>query len=312
MPSSAGALIVVDWGTTRLRAMLLDQDGRLVAEAESGEGIGALAGRHEDVLEGLIAAWPKVPAILAGMIGSRQGWHEAPYVACPADALMLAAKAIRFTTGRGRAVAIVPGLLLRDPRRDGDVIRGEETQIVGLIGREPGFRGISIHPGTHSKWVAIADGTITSFQTFLTGEMFDLLARVSFLRHSVASDGRDLSAVPDFALAVRRMAEEGLPFLAAIFSVRVRQLLDNVAREDNLAYLSGLVIGGEIAAARSAGWLTAGEAVRIVGARSLARAYAGALTIVGQSAETLDGGEMVRLGLVRLARAIGFLEPGQS
>jgi len=307
-PSSAGALIAVDWGTTRLRAMLLDQDGGPIAEAESGEGIGALAGRHENVFEGLIAAWPKVPAILAGMIGSRQGWREAPYVACPADASMLATNAIRFTTERGRDVAIVPGLMLRDPRRDGDVIRGEETQIVGLIGHEPAFRGISIHPGTHSKWAAIADRTITRFQTFLTGEIFDLLARVSFLRHSVASDGRDLSAVPDFALAVRRTAEEGLPFLAAIFSVRVRQLLKNVAREDNLAYLSGLVIGGEIAAARSAGWLTAGEAVRIVGSRSLASAYARAFTIVGQPTEALDGGEMVRLGLVHLARTIGFLK----
>jgi len=198
--------------------------------------------------------------------------------------------------------------MLRDPSRDGDVIRGEEAQAIGLIGREPGFRGISIHPGTHSKWVVIADGTITGFQTFLTGELFDLLARTSFLRHSVASDGRDLSVVPDFALAVRRTTEEGLPFLAAIFSVRVRQLLDNVAPDDNLAYLSGLVIGGEIAAARSTGWLTAGEAVRIVGSRSLARAYARAFTIVGQPAEALDGGEMVRLGLVRLARTIGFLK----
>ena len=219
----------------------------------------------------------------------------------------LAANTLRFETKRGRAVAIVPGLMLRDPHRDGDVIRGEETQVVGLIEHEPGFAGIAVHPGTHSKWVTIADGAITGFQTFLTGEIFDLLARVSFLRHSVAADGRDLAAVPDFALAVRRTAEEGLPFLAAIFSVRVRQLLDNVAREDNLAYLSGLVIGGEIAAARSAGWLKAGEPIRIVGARSLARAYAGAFAIVGQPAEARDGGEMVRGGLVRLARAIGFL-----
>ena len=98
-------------------------------------------------------------------------------------------------------------------------------------------------------------GAITDFQTYLTGEMFELLSRHSFLRHSVADDGRDLSAVPDFALAVRRTAKEGLPFLAAIFSVRSRQLLDAVAREDNLAYLSGLVIGGEIAAAQSAGRL---------------------------------------------------------
>jgi 2-dehydro-3-deoxygalactonokinase len=307
-PSSAGALIAVDWGTTRLRAMLLDRDGGLVAEVESGDGIGTLTGHHEEVLDRLIGDWPKVPAILAGMIGSRQGWREAPYVECPADIARLATKAIRFMSEHGRDVAIVPGLMLRDRRRDGDVIRGEETQAVGLVDREPAFRGVSIHPGTHSKWAAISDGTITGFQTFLTGEIFDLLSRVSFLRHSVASDGRDLAAVPDFALAVRRTAAEGLPFLAAIFSVRVRQLLDGVAREDNLAYLSGLVIGGEIAAARSAGWLTGGEAVRIVGSRSLAHAYARAFAIIGQPAEAVDGGGMARFGLVRLARTIGFLE----
>ena len=311
-PISAGTLIAVDWGTTRLRAMLLDREGGLVAEVESADGIGSLSGRHEEALERLVADWPKVPAILAGMIGSRQGWREAPYAECPADAAALARKAIRFTSGQGRDVAIVPGVMLRDPRRDGDVIRGEETQVVGLAEREPGFRGISIHPGTHSKWVVIDDGWIGGFQTFLSGEMFDLLSRTSFLRHSVAEDGRDLSAVPDFALGVRRTAEEGLPFLAAIFSVRARQLLDNVARQDNLAYLSGLVIGGEIASARLAGRLSVGAGVRIVGSPALARAYARAFSIIGSPAKALDGGEMVRLGLVRLARAVGFLPAAGS
>jgi 2-dehydro-3-deoxygalactonokinase len=246
------------------------------------------------------------------MIGSRQGWREAPYAECPADAAALAAKALRFTTGEGRAVAIIPGVMLRDAQRDGDVIRGEETQIVGLLERERGFRGVAIHPGTHSKWVTIADGRIAGFQTFLSGEMFDLLSRTSFLRHSVADGGRDLAAVPDFALGVRRTVAEELPFLAAIFSVRARQLLDNVAREDNLAYLSGLVIGGEIAAARAGGWLTSGVSVRIVGSPSLARAYLRAFSIIGLPATELEGGEMVRLGLVRLARDIGLLPSVRS
>ncbi len=287
--------------------MLLDGEGSIVDEAESGEGIGALSGRHEEALERLIAGWPKAPAILAGMIGSRQGWREAPYAECPADAKALAGKAIRFAGRDGREIAIIPGLMLRDPQRDGDVIRGEETQVVGLIEREPGFRGVSIHPGTHSKWVRVAEARIVGFQTFLSGEMFDLLSRTSFLRHSVAAtDGADLSALPDFALAVRRTVSDGLPFLAAVFSVRVRQLLDNVAGEDNLAYLSGLVIGGEIAAARGLGWLNLGAAVRIVGSPALARAYARALFIIGNPAKVLEGGEMVRLGLVRLARDIGL------
>jgi 2-dehydro-3-deoxygalactonokinase len=192
------------------------------------------------------------------------------------------------------------------------VIRGEETQVAGLIDREPGFYGLAILPGTHSKWVSVAAGGIDDFQTYLTGEMFELLSRHSFLRHSVAESGRDLSTMPDFALGVRRTAKEGLPFLTAIFSVRARQLLDGVSREDNLAYLSGLVIGGEIAAALATGRLAEGRTIAIIGSESLARAYRRAFTLLGRETQTFDGGEMVRRGLVRIARSIGMLQPSEA
>ena len=271
MTNGDPALIAVDWGTSRLRARLLGADGAVRAEAESDDGIARVAaGGHEAAFERLVAAWPKVPAIMAGMIGSRQGWREAAYLPCPAATGALADQIVRFTTSTGRTVAIVPGVMLKSPARDGDVMRGEETQIVGLIDSEPGFDGVAILPGTHSKWVTIAGGAIVTFQTFLTGELFDLLAHQSFLRHSVAASAGDLDASPDFALAVRRTAEEGLPFLSAIFSVRARALLDGVAPEPNLAYLSGLTIGGEIAAAQASGtrhWRKAGPHRR----RNLAR-----------------------------------------
>ncbi len=307
---SAGALIAVDWGTSRLRAMLVDASGRIVAEAESDEGIGTIAGNHEAAFERLVAPWPKAPAIMAGMVGSRQGWREAAYIPCPASPSQLAARLLRFETTGGRQVAIVPGVMLRSAIRDGDVIRGEETQAVGLLAREPGFDGLAILPGTHSKWMRIADGTIMDFQTFLTGELFDLLAHHSFLRHSVAEGGRDIAGVPDFTLAVRRVTEEGLPFLAGIFSVRARQLLDDVKPTDNLAYLSGLVIGGEIAAAWEMGLFATGHSFRIAGAQSLARAYGRALGILGHEALAHDGKDLVVNGLVHLARASGFASVG--
>jgi 2-dehydro-3-deoxygalactonokinase len=308
--TSAGALIAVDWGTTRLRARLLDATGRPLASAESDEGIGQISGGHEQVFERLVAPWPRVPAIMAGMIGSRQGWREAAYLPCPVAPAALAGALLRFETGVGRPVAIVPGLMLRDPKRDGDVLRGEETQLIGLAAREPGFAGTVILPGTHSKWATIADGRTTGFQSFMTGEMFDLLSRHSFLRHSVGGDG-DLSALPDFALGVRRTVAEGLPFLSAIFSVRVRALLDGKGGPDNLAYLSGLVIGGEIAAAKASGLLAPGTALRIVASQSLAQAYLRALAVAGARATSLDGNDMALAGLVSLARAIGFL-PARS
>ncbi len=301
-------LIAVDWGTTNLRAMLLDGDGRVLGEVASHDGIASVpAGGHEAVFDRLVGRWPRLPAVMAGMVGSRQGWREAAYVACPASPEGLARGMLRFAAIDGRAVAIVPGVMVRSAARDGDVIRGEETQIVGLLERGPGFDGVVILPGTHSKWATVAGGAIIDFQTYLTGEMFDLLAHKSFLRHSVKEGERELSTLPGFETGVRRTVREGLPFLAAIFSVRARQLLDNVALEDNLAYLSGLVIGGEIAAAREAGRLASGMALRVVGTRSLARAYSRALDIAGYQAEGLDGGGLVVAGLARFAREAGLL-----
>jgi 2-dehydro-3-deoxygalactonokinase len=309
---SQGRLIAVDWGTSRLRAMLVDTEGRILAEAASDEGIGAMAGGHESAFERLVAEWPKVPAIMAGMVGSRQGWREAAYVPCPASPRAIAEKLLRFETSGGRPVAIVPGLMIRSPKRDGDVIRGEETQIVGLIDRDPDFAGVAILPGTHSKWVAIAAGTVTDFQTYLSGEMFDLLAHHSFLRHSVAEAGGDLSEAPDFTLAVRRVAEEGLPFLGAIFSVRARQILGGVNPTDNRAYLSGLVIGGELAAAWEIGLLSSSHSLQVIGTPSLARAYGRALTILGYEAAMNDGQDLALRGLIHLAGASGFARFGDQ
>ncbi len=305
---SKGVVIAVDWGTSRLRAMLLDDDGQVLAEADSGDGIGALkAGEHEAAFERLTADWPEVPAIMAGMVGSRQGWREAAYVACPATPEAIADGILRFTTAKGRPFAIAPGIMVRSPDRDGDVIRGEETQIIGLLSREPRFDGVVVLPGTHSKWATVTGGGIPDFQTYLTGEMFGLLAHQSFLRHSVKEGVEELSTQPDFALGIRRTVVDGLPFLAAIFSVRARQLLDGVAPEDNLAYLSGLVIGGAIAAARDTGLLWQGRTLRIVGSRTLARAYARALDIAGYEADALDGSDLVVAGLLRLARIADLL-----
>jgi 2-dehydro-3-deoxygalactonokinase len=301
-------LIAVDWGTSRLRAWLVDAHGAPIATAASDEGIGTLNGGHEAVFERLVADWPKLPAIMAGMVGSRQGWREAVYLPCPAPASAIGSQLTRFTTSTGRAVAIVPGLAVRPPNRDGDVIRGEETQIVGLVDREPGFTGTVILPGTHSKWVRVERGAVADFQTFMTGELFELLAERSFLRHSVAAGAADLSAVSDFALAVKRTVTQDLPFLGALFSVRARQLLTGVSREDNLAYLSGLIIGGEIAAARAMGSLAAGAAVRIVAAPALLRAYTRALAFAGVAAEARDGSELVLAGLTHLARTAELLE----
>lgn len=301
------ALVAVDWGTSRLRARLVDPRGAILAETSSDEGIGAISGGHEQVFERLVHAWPAVPALMSGMVGSRQGWREVAYVPAPATTADIAAGVSKFPTAANRDVAVIPGVMIRDPRRDGDVMRGEETQCIGIIDREPDFAGTAILPGTHSKWVRLEDRAIANFQTFMTGELFALLSKQSFLRHSLAESNSDIAASPDFALAVERTARDDLPFLGALFSVRVRQLLDNADKADNLAYLSGLVIGGEIAAARQGGQLRDGSPIRIIGARSLGRAYATALSQFGFQSEALDGDELALSGLLHIARDIGLL-----
>ncbi len=303
------AYIAVDWGTSSFRLWMLDRHGDVLAERRSGEGMTvAAASGFGAILDGhlaAIAAPAGLPVLVCGMAGARQGWVEAGYVDLPAplDAILTGAVSV---PGQTRDVRILPGLAQRRTQAP-DVMRGEETQLVGLMEEEPAFRGVAILPGTHSKWASVGDGTIGRFQTFMTGEMFELLARKSFLRHSVAEHADDIAASPHFALAVKRSTVEGLPFLAAIFSVRVRQLLDGVSGDDNLAYLSGLVIGGEIAAARQAGLLAAGQPIRIIGSRSLASAYLSAFAIAGHAAEARDGSALVRLGLVRIARANAML-----
>lgn len=299
------ALIAVDWGTSRLRAQLVDRSGAVIATQSSDDGIGRISGGHEDIFTRLVSVWPAVPAMLAGMIGSRQGWREVPYVPCPADTRAIAAGVLQFATATGRPVAIVPGLAVRTG--DGDVLRGEETQLVGVVAAAPAFAGTVILPGTHSKWARINRGTIVDFQSYMTGELFELLATKSFLRHSVAQDGGDVATSAAFADGVRRAAVEGLPFLAGLFPIRARQLLTGTKPEDNRAYLSGLVIGGEIAAAKARGRLQGGETIRIVGARSLGRAYREAFAVAGFATEVLDGDALVLAGLLDLARAIGFL-----
>jgi 2-dehydro-3-deoxygalactonokinase len=299
---SSTKLIAADWGTTRLRARALDAAGAILDERISNDGIGPLNGSgHEAAFETLTAGWPQAPALMTGMVGSRQGWREAAYVPCPADADGLAAALTRLTTAHGRDVAIIPGL------RDGDinVMRGEETQIVGLVDAEPGYTGTVLLPGTHSKWVRVDGGAAVNFASFISGELFALLAKQSLLRHSVSDPDTmgDVSGSPDFLDGVAYART--VPFAATLFTVRVRQLLANTKPEANLAYLSGLVIGGEIAGATAMG-LARGP-LRIIAAGPLARAYGAALGVFSLSGDVRDGDAMALAGLRHIARAVGWL-----
>lgn len=289
--------IAVDWGTTNLRAWAMGRSG-VVAEAVSEDGMGRLdRDGFEPALLRLIVPWlqdgARTEVVACGMVGSRQGWHEAPYRAVPCSPLDPMAM-VAVPTGDARiSVRLVPGLKQASPA---DVMRGEETQIAGVLAMSPGYDGIICLPGTHSKWSHISAGEVVSFQTFLTGELFALLSQASVLRHGMVGDGWDEAAFDEgLSDALSRPERIG----AKLFGIRAEGLIGGLSAAAARARLSGLLIGMELAAARPY-WL--GQAITLVGSEGLARSYARALRAQGAEPRLISGTEAVLAGL-QAARA---------
>ncbi len=283
--------IAVDWGTSACRAWAMASGGGVLAEARSDRGMATLArDSFEGALRELIEPWRAsgVPVVACGMVGSRQGWVEAPYTPVPCTPDRLATV---------RAPAVTPGLsvtVIGGVRQDrpADVMRGEETQIAGYLATHPGFDGVLCLPGTHSKWVEVSAGEIVSFRTAMTGELFALLSTASVLRH-VVGEGWDADA---FAEAVGDAIARPETLAVRLFGVRAEGLLHGLGGGPARARISGLLIGAELAAMR-AYWL--GREVAIVGAEGLSEIYAVALRAQGLAPTLAPGDAMTRAGLAR-------------
>ena len=287
--------IAVDWGTTNLRAFAMGPEG-IRAEAMSEDGMGRLKpSDFEPALIQLIEPWlgPGVTPVLAcGMVGSRQGWCEAPYRATPCTPMDVG-QMVRVPVRDPRIkVQIVPGLKQMKPA---DVMRGEETQIAGALALDPAFDGAMCLPGTHSKWVQISAGEVVSFQTYLTGEMFALLSTQSALRHGMAATGWDEDA---FDLGVANGMARPERLAAHLFRLRAEGLIADLGPDAARAQLSGLLIGAELAAARPY-WL--GARVVLVGSPELTALYARALAAMGAPSQTLPAKDCTIAGLARAA-----------
>lgn len=291
--------IAVDWGTSNLRVWAMGPDS-ILAEAGSDEGMGQLApADFEAALLRLIDPWLSgavTPVICCGMVGSRQGWREAPYrqVPCtPADPKALMPVPTQDPRIR---VGIAPGVMQAKPA---DVMRGEETQIAGALALNPNFDGVLCLPGTHTKWAHVSAGEIVSFQTFMTGELFALLSRQSVLRHGLQGEGWDEAA---FDTGVSDALSRPERLGARLFSLRAEGLLAGLGADAARARLSGLLIGTELAGAKPY-WL--GQPVALIGTKGLAQLYARALASQGVAALILPGQECTLAGLSRLARQNG-------
>ena len=287
-------MIAIDWGTTSFRAYRLDRAGRIVDSRSAPAGVLAVEGKEFaaelDRQAGDWIAAGETPVVMSGMIGSRQGWIEVPYAACPAGLDEIAAGMRKVAWNRGEAW-IAPGVTCRDESGIPDVIRGEETQILGILDQLGAGRHTICLPGTHSKWVEIENSRIVHFSTHMTGETFAVFKAHSILGRMMKDGATDQNA---FADGVRRSADDG-GMLHHLFGVRSRGLFGELQETASASYLSGLLIGHEIHAAG-----ISGQPVHLLCTLQLADVYRQALDVLGMESSTLDS-NAVTTGLFRLA-----------
>lgn len=279
--------VAVDWGTTNRRAYLI-RDGGVVETVRDGLGIKSVeAGGFEAAATAVRAQFGNFPMLLAGMVGSNRGWSDAGYVPCPATLPELAA-ALHVVAER---VAIVPGVKSVSGAR-GDVMRGEEVQLLGAVagGLAPGD-ALLCQPGTHCKWARMTDGALTGFSTAMTGEMFALLRDHALI--GAAMQGGDVTDGPAFRDGVARAGEGDL--LTALFGVRPSSLLGLREDRDAAAYVSGLLIGGDVHAQ-----VAAGQTVHVLADPALGALYAAAIDLVGGRTVAVDSHDAFVAGITRI------------
>lgn len=299
----------IDWGTSSFRLWLLSEDGAVIAERRSDEGmIRAAAAGFDAVLERHLAdlgAAKNLPVIICGMAGARQGWREAGYLDTPADVTGIIRDAT-IIDGYPRDVRILPGIAQRNANAP-DVMRGEETQLLGLAA--DGVRsGLICMPGTHSKWVTLAGDKVEGFSTFMTGELFDILSRHSILSAAMRGASEILPDDMAFLAAVKLgFAQSSLSNL--LFHVRAAQLLGFAPASDSAARLSGLLIGHEFAGAMPQG---APHEVVLAASGGLGSLYRAGLEGLGVAVRYCDAADAVRRGLWSAARAFWAGEERQS
>ena len=311
-PFSSAAFLAVDWGTTRLRCWRVDADGRAGPRRDFPLGVarlapGEAAARFRSEVRPAMGA-DTLPAVMAGMIGSTLGWREAPYLDCPAGAGDLAGALLRIE-GEAAPTAIAPGLRCRRPDMDApDVMRGEEVQVMGWLAADPARargRRLVCHPGTHAKWVEVVDGRIARFVTAMTGELFDLLCTHGVLRSDPA-----VAADPDgsgFGLGLEA-AGEGAALASTLFTARARVVGGDLPPALARAYLSGLLVGADVASGPRLLGFAPDAPVALVGEPALTALYARALARRGVPAQAHDGEAAVLAGL----RALHAADPESS
>jgi 2-dehydro-3-deoxygalactonokinase len=298
---TAATFIAGDWGTSHLRLMLCAADGTPL-ESCQGPGAAASRGRFAEVFDALTSGWRQhgaIPTLLCGMAGSTFGWQEAAYLRCPQG---LAGLADRLLTVRPD-VHIVPGLICTNVLGAPDVMRGEETQLLGALALEPALargRQLLCMPGTHTKWVSLDDGVVQQFLTVPTGELFRMLCD-----HSVLVRDRDTPVEhhdDDFVRGLEQAVSlAGVPLLHQLFQARSRRLDGELTALGAPAWTSGLLIGADVAGALPL--LPDREpVVTLIATGPLTTLYAQALARHGRPSRSIAGEGASLAGLASIQR----------
>lgn len=294
MTENASTLLGVDWGTSNRRAYLIERGGRVLAQHNDDQGLLAVGGKFEASLASLRQALnigTGVPAVLSGMVGSAAGWQEVPYLDASVPLARLPANLVPVNGHPD--CRIVPGYVARG--HGVDVMRGEETQLLGALALGLGD-GWVVLPGTHSKWVRLQDGKVAQLATYMTGELFAMLAAGGTLSALMAQGGIDNAA---FSAGLDQ-AQLGKPLSHTLFGVRARVVTGTMKADQASSWVSGLLIGTEFCTARE----QLDSSISIIASASLSARYASAAAHFGMRARVLDPDQVYLAALGRFFEAI--------
>jgi 2-dehydro-3-deoxygalactonokinase len=298
-PLTKIALIAIDWGTSNFRAFLLNKEGHILETRFAKRGLlhvakGDFNAALDQQIGDCLKINPQIPIVMSGMVGSRQGWQEVPYLTCPLPLSQLANHLQKVTTQEN--VWIVPGLRIDYPDGRVDVMRGEETQILGCLNEPSETPQIFCLPGTHSKWAWVENGTLVRFTTFMTGEIFNLLFKQSILGKAVKR--RPFLNIEAFYRGLA-WSERKENLLSQLFQVRTQMLAGHLSIDAIHSFLSGLLIGHELASVL-AEKIT--QKVSIVANSRVTQLYIKALEKYQQQGVAMQVEQVTTKGIFRIAQ----------
>ncbi|MDL2271501.1 2-dehydro-3-deoxygalactonokinase [Desulfovibrio sp. OttesenSCG-928-I05] len=293
-------MIFIDWGTSKAAAFLVNAEGTVLDSRHSPKGIKFVPeGGYPDAYAELTAGWLDSSrfTLMAGMVGSANGWEEAPYIALPANPASIADRLYAMRSMPG--VYMVGGLSYESPEGLYDVIRGEEVQILGLAAENPGAKFLICMPGTHSKWLTMENERIDAFTTVMSGDIYAAATSATIIAMMV---GDDQEFSEEAFLRGVRTAQGPGGVMSHLFRARTFFLFGKLAKQHIKAFVSGVIIGSELASMR--GLYPFDRPVDLIASDALGANYALALQSLGVESRQHESGALSVKGMSLLARHI--------